>query len=157
VVPSTAGAAGVAVDSGVACEVVDVGVTVEQGVGPTGVGVERGIADEGGECDVVASEDNIADGVVVDDVGRGCTIDSDGIALSALDVVDVGAFVATFEGIVVESPSRSMISVLGHRADLTLIFFLQPLEDAAMSSLLCLVGLAPVQYFSESLINNWAL
>ena len=141
-------------DSGVACEVADVGVTVEQGVGAAGVGEERGIADEEGECDVVVSEGNIADGVVVDDVGRCCAIESDDITLSAFDAVDVGAFVVTFEGAVVESPSRSMMSVLGSGADLTLIFFLRPLEDAATSLLLRLDGLAPVQYYSKSLINE---
>jgi hypothetical protein len=138
----------VAADSDIVCEVADVGVTAEQGVGAAEVGEERGIADEEGECDVVVSEDNIADGTVVDDVGRCCAIDSDGIALSASDAVDVGAFVVTFEGVVVESPSRSMISALGGGADLTLIFFLRPLEDAATSSLLRLDGLAPVRYYN---------
>jgi hypothetical protein len=142
----------VAVDSDVVCEVAD--VTVEQGVGAAEVGEERGTADEEGECDVVVSEDNIADGVVVDDVGRCCAMDSDGIVMSAFDGVDVGAFVVTFEGVVVESSSRLMISVLGSRADLTLIFFLRPLEDAATSSLLCLDGLAPVRYYSKSLMNT---
>jgi hypothetical protein len=45
-----------------------------------------------------------ADGVV-DDVGRCCGIDSDGIALSGFDRVDVGAFVVAFEGVM---SSRSM-------------------------------------------------
>jgi hypothetical protein len=36
----------------------------------------------------------------------------DGITLLAFDAVDVEAFVVTFEGVVVESVSRSMISVL---------------------------------------------
>jgi hypothetical protein len=108
-----------AADLGIACAVADVGATVEQGVGVVGVGEESGISDEEGECDAFVSEDNIAAGVV----GRCCVIDSDGIALSAFDEVDVGAFVVTFEGMVVESPSRSMISVLGGGADLTLISF----------------------------------
>ena len=138
-----------AADLGVACEVADVGATVKQGVGVVGVGEERGIADEEGKCDAVVSEDNIAAGVV----GRCCVIDSDGIALSAFDEVDVGAFVVTFEGMAVESPSRSMISVLGGGADLTLIFFLRPLEDAVTSSLLRLDGLAPVRHYSKSQMN----
>jgi hypothetical protein len=139
------------VDSDIVCEVADVGVTVGCGVEAAEVGEVRGIAGEEGGCDVVVSKDNIANEAVVDDVERCCAIDSDGVARSASDADDVGAFVVTLEGVVVVSPSRSMMSALGGRADLTLIFFLWPLEDAAMSLLLRLDGLAPVQLW---LITN---
>jgi hypothetical protein len=51
----------VAVDLDITCEVADVGVTVEQGVGAAEVGEGRGIVDEEEECNVIVSEVNVAD------------------------------------------------------------------------------------------------